>query len=120
MTNVNKWDCYTYSGAADMLGVAVWRLRYAVDSGYLPGPGVVFKRRALFAPSQIAWMRAHFACAEAASCRSRVGGFGHNRPSSAVGIDSMTAVSETSAPGELPTCASGSPPVTLAGDCSVL
>lgn len=38
----------------------MWRLRYAVDSGYLPGPGVVFKRRALFAPGQIEGMRAYF------------------------------------------------------------
>jgi hypothetical protein len=61
MTNVNKWECYTYSAAAEVLGVAVWKLRYAVDSGYLPRPGVVFKRRALFSPGQIEWMRAYFA-----------------------------------------------------------
>jgi hypothetical protein len=61
MIELTKFDCFTYAGAAEALGVAVWRLRYAVDSGYLPRPGVVFRRRALFAPSQIEWMRAYFA-----------------------------------------------------------
>lgn len=60
MRELTKFDCFTYSQAAEALGVAVWRLRYAVDSGYLPRPGVVFKRRAMFAPSQIEWMRAYF------------------------------------------------------------
>ena len=60
LTIVNVWECYTFAGAAEALGVAVWRLRYAVESGYLPRPTVRFKRRALFAPGQIEWMRAYF------------------------------------------------------------
>jgi hypothetical protein len=73
MTNITKWDCYTYGGAAEVLGVPVWRLRYAVDSGYLPRPGVVFKRRAMFAPSQIEWMRAYFDRADRRPTKGRSG-----------------------------------------------
>lgn len=61
MTKFNRCDCFTYAGAAEVLGVAVWRLRYAVDSGYLPRPSVRFKRRAMFGPGQLEWMRAYFA-----------------------------------------------------------
>ncbi len=60
MTQPSKWDCLTFTAAAEVLGVAVWRIRYAVDTGYLPRPGVVFRRRALFSPGQIEWMRAYF------------------------------------------------------------
>jgi hypothetical protein len=60
MRQFTKFDCFTYSQAAEALGVSVWRLRYAVDSGYLPRPGVVFRRRAMFSPGQIDWMRAYF------------------------------------------------------------
>lgn len=61
MTKFHKWECHTFASAAEALGVAVWRLRYAVTSGYLPRPGVRFKRRALFSPGQVAWMRTYFA-----------------------------------------------------------
>jgi hypothetical protein len=61
MTRINVWECYTYVSAAKVLGVPTHRLRYAVESGYLPKPGVRFKRRALFAPGQIEWMQAYFA-----------------------------------------------------------
>jgi hypothetical protein len=60
MTPICKWECFTFTAAAEALGVAVWRVRYAVDSGYLPRPGVVFRRRALFSPGQVEWMRAYF------------------------------------------------------------
>jgi hypothetical protein len=61
MTVFNKLMCHTYTSAAKSLGVSVWRLRYAVESGYLPRPIVRFKLRAMFAPGQIEWMRAYFA-----------------------------------------------------------
>lgn len=60
MTPFNKWECFTFAAAAEALGVAVWRVRYAVESGYLPRPGVVFRRRPLFCPGQVEWMRAYF------------------------------------------------------------
>jgi hypothetical protein len=60
MTQITKWECFTFAAAAEALGVAVWRVRYAVGSGYLPRPGVVFRRRALFSPGQLEWMRAYF------------------------------------------------------------
>lgn len=60
MTRIDKWECFTCAAAAEALGVAVWRVRYAVDSGCLPRPGVVFRRRALFSPGQLEWMRAYF------------------------------------------------------------
>lgn len=43
-----------------MLGISVWRLRYAVECGYLPAPSVVLKRRALFSPEQVESMRRFF------------------------------------------------------------
>jgi hypothetical protein len=61
MRHFTKLDCFTYTQAAAALGVAVWRLRYAVDSDYLPRPGVRFKRRALFSQGQVEWMRVYFA-----------------------------------------------------------
>jgi hypothetical protein len=61
MRELTKFDCFTYSQAAEAVGVPAWRLRYAVDSGYVPRPGVVFRRRAMYAPSQIEWLRAYFA-----------------------------------------------------------
>jgi hypothetical protein len=60
MTRFDKWECFTFGGAAEMLGVAVWRVRYAVESGYLPRPDVVFRRRALFSPGQVEQMRTYF------------------------------------------------------------
>ena len=71
MTNLKKWDCYTYSKAAEVLGVSVSKLRYAVDAGYLPLPEVVLKRRALFAPSQIEVMREYFAREETVGANER-------------------------------------------------
>lgn len=60
MDKLNKWNCLTYRGAARTLGVSVWRIRYAIDSGYLPSPSVVLKRRALFSPQQVEAMRDFF------------------------------------------------------------
>jgi hypothetical protein len=64
MTKIHRWECFTYTGVAKLLGVAVWRIRYAVKSGYLPRPGVRFKSRAMFGPGQIDSMRAYFARAD--------------------------------------------------------
>ena len=55
-----KWTCKTYRGAALTLGVSLWRIRYAVESGYLSAPSVVFKRRALFSAAQVDGMREYF------------------------------------------------------------
>lgn len=60
MENYDKWNCLTYRGAARLLGVSIWRLRYAIDSRYLPPPSVVLKRRALFSPDQVEAMRRFF------------------------------------------------------------
>ncbi len=46
--------------AARKLGVSMWRIRYAVECGYLSAPSVVLKRRALFSPEQIEDMKAFF------------------------------------------------------------
>jgi hypothetical protein len=58
--NINKFTCMTYEGAARILNVSVWRLRYAVDSGYLEAPSVLLKRRALFSPEQVKEMNEFF------------------------------------------------------------
>lgn len=60
MDKLNKWDCLTYRGVARALGISVWRIRYAIDSGYLPAPSVVLKRRSLFSPEQIEAIRGFF------------------------------------------------------------
>ena len=60
MEKHNKWNCQTYRGVARTLGVSVWRIRYAVESGYLSAPSVVLKRRALFSPGQVESMKAFF------------------------------------------------------------
>lgn len=60
MEKVNKWNCITYLGAARELGISIWRLRYAVDCGYLDKPSVVLKRRALFSQGQLEQMRQYF------------------------------------------------------------
>jgi hypothetical protein len=60
MAKCEKWECATYKLAAETLGVSLWRLRYAVDSGYLPPPVVVPKRRPLFSPEQVEAMRSYF------------------------------------------------------------
>jgi len=60
MTEFNKWTCLTYRAAAEAAGVSLWRLRYAVESGYLPPPVVVLKRRPLFSPDQLAAIRRYF------------------------------------------------------------
>jgi len=56
----NKWNCLTYLAVARALGVSIWRIRYAVESGYVSGPSVVLKRRALFSPDQVEGMREFF------------------------------------------------------------
>lgn len=60
MEKLDKWNCSTYRGAARILGVTIWRLRYAIESRYLPPPGVVLRRRALFSPDQVEAMRCFF------------------------------------------------------------
>lgn len=65
MEKLNKWNCLTYMGAARALGVSLWQVRYAVESGYLPPPSVVLKQRPLFSPDQLEEMRAFFEQAEA-------------------------------------------------------
>jgi hypothetical protein len=59
-SKLNKWNCLTYLGAARRLRVTQWRIRYAVQSQYLPPPSVVLKQRALFSPKQVEDMRAYF------------------------------------------------------------
>jgi hypothetical protein len=76
MENINKWTCMTYLGAARELGVSIWRLRYAIESRYLPPPSVVLKRRALFSPDQVSAMRQYFE--EEESHRTRMGSDGKN------------------------------------------
>ena len=65
MDELNKWNCLTYLGASRSLGVSMWRIRYAVESGYLAAPSVVLKRRALFSPEQIEVMKRFFEMEEA-------------------------------------------------------
>lgn len=65
MDNLNKFTCMTYEGAARVLGISVWKIRYSVESGYLSGPSVVLKRRALFSPDQVEAMRGFFEMEEA-------------------------------------------------------
>ena len=60
MEEISKFSCLTYIGVARSLGISLWRLRYSVESGYLPEPEVVIKRRPLFSPSQIERIRLHF------------------------------------------------------------
>jgi hypothetical protein len=60
LEELNKWTCLTYLGVARALGVSVWRVRYAVASGYLSPPSVVLKKRRLFSPAQVDDMRAFF------------------------------------------------------------
>jgi hypothetical protein len=71
LDNINKWTCTTYEGAARTLGVSVWRIRYAVESGYIPVPSVVLKRRALFSPEQIETMSEFFEVEDAVKKRTR-------------------------------------------------
>ena len=73
MDNFNKWNCLTYEGAARALGVSLWRIRYAVDSGYVSAPSVVLKRRRLFSPEQIETMRRFFEVEDAVRRRTREG-----------------------------------------------
>ncbi len=60
MEIIDKWTCKTYRGAALKLGVTIWRIRYAVECGYVPAPSVVLKRRALFSPEQMQAMTRYF------------------------------------------------------------
>lgn len=60
MDKLNKWNCLTYRGVAQALGISVWRIRYAVESGYLLAPSVVLKRRALFSPQQVETIKGFF------------------------------------------------------------
>ncbi len=73
MDKINKWTCKTYVAAARELGVSVWRIRYAVDSGYLPVPSVVLKRRSLFSREQIEEMREYFEVEDAVKKHAREG-----------------------------------------------
>jgi hypothetical protein len=73
LDELNKWNCLTYLGAARSLGVSMWRIRYAVGSGYLAAPSVVLKRRALFSPEQIDTMRRFFEMEEAVRKQTRDG-----------------------------------------------
>jgi hypothetical protein len=66
MEELNKWNCPTYLGAARALGVSVWRVRYAVASGYIPAPETVLKNRLLFSPEQVEAMRRFFVKEDAA------------------------------------------------------
>jgi len=61
----------TYRSAARTLGVSVWRIRYAVESGYLAAPSVVLKRRALFSPGQIERMKRFFEREDALRMQTR-------------------------------------------------
>ena len=74
MEEISKFTCLTFEGAARKLGISLWRLRYAVESGYVEGPKVVLKRRALFSPAQIERIRLHFERED--SGRRRVHGAG--------------------------------------------
>jgi hypothetical protein len=65
LDNLNKFTCMTYEGAARLLCVSVWKIRYAVESRYLSGPSVVLKRRALFSPDQVEAMKQFFEMEEA-------------------------------------------------------
>lgn len=67
---LNKWTCLTYQAAARALGVSIWRIRYAVESGYLSAPSVVLKQRAFFSPGQVKEMKAFFEMEEAAKKRA--------------------------------------------------
>ena len=43
----------TFLGSARALRVSVWRIRYAVECGYIPAPETVLKKRLLFSPTQV-------------------------------------------------------------------
>jgi hypothetical protein len=73
LDKLNKWNCLTYLGAARALGVSVWRIRYAVESGYLSAPSVVLKRRALFSPEQVEAVRGFFEVEDAVRKQTREG-----------------------------------------------
>jgi hypothetical protein len=72
LDKLNKWNCLTYRGAPRTLGVSVWRIRYAITSGYLPAPSVVLKRRALFSPEQVEAMRGFFEVEDAVRRQTRI------------------------------------------------
>ena len=71
MEKLNKWTCKTYRGVARTLGVSVWRIRYAVESGYLPAPSVVLKLRSLFSPEQVEEIRGYFEVENAVRQKTR-------------------------------------------------
>jgi hypothetical protein len=73
LDNINKWTCKTYRGAAQTLDVSIWRIRYAVESGYLSAPSVVFKRRALFSSEQVEAMRGYFEVEDSMRKQARAG-----------------------------------------------
>jgi hypothetical protein len=72
MEIVNKWDYLTYLGAARRLRITVWRVRYAVDCGFLSPPSVVLRKRRLFSPEQLVDMQRFFDLEEAMK-RERLG-----------------------------------------------
>ncbi len=71
MEELNKWNCLNFSSAARALGVSVWRVRYAVASGYVPPPSVVLRKRLLFSPGQVVEMKSYFEMEEAARVHAR-------------------------------------------------
>jgi hypothetical protein len=73
LENINKFSYKTYRGAAQTLGVSVWRIRYAVESGYLPAPSVILKRRPLFSSEQVESMRGYFELEDAMRKQARAG-----------------------------------------------
>jgi hypothetical protein len=72
LDKLNKWNCLTYRGVARALGISVWRIRYAVESGYLPAPSVVLKRRALFSPDQVEAMKGFFEVEDSVRRQTRI------------------------------------------------
>ena len=66
MEELNKWTCLTFLGSARALGVSVWRIRYAVECGYIPAPETVLKKRFLFSPGQVKAMKSFFEKEDAA------------------------------------------------------
>ena len=65
MEKLNKFNCLTHLGAARALGISLWRIRYAIESGYLPAPTVALKKRLLFSPDQLDGMKRYFEMEEA-------------------------------------------------------
>lgn len=78
MEELNKFNCLTFLGVARALQVSIWRIRYAVESGYLSAPSVVLKKRLLFSPDQVDGMRQFFEMEE--KHRGNKAGIGNGGP----------------------------------------